>query len=199
MSHPDDLLDGITAILAGRTIAGGAPIDPRLFKLYGVAVGDMDALRTAVRDSDGGKLVEVVKEACAASSKPYPPRNLGTLLRAMDDRKVVIKRTAGGAPGKWPELRPKLLARVEEIKAAHKQRAGCACGPERYCSRCRLSDTNALTGIVTANPELLKTFLKEESWSPLLNSKGEIKRGVDITPAIKILKNQVSMARRPPK
>jgi hypothetical protein len=187
MSRPNDILDGISAILAGRTIAGGATIDPRLFTYYGVEVGDMDALSRAVRDGEGGKLVDVVKVVCAASNQSYPPRNLASLLVAMDERRVVIKRTAGGAPGKWHELRPKLLAMVEHAQTEHKKQTGR-----------RLSDINALTGIVTANPGLLKTFLKEESWSPLLNSKGEIKRGTDIAPAIKNLKNQVSMARRHP-
>jgi hypothetical protein len=176
MSNLDDILDGI-AQMAGRTIAGGGSIDLRVYDLYGVERGDDGALAGAIRDL--GDPTERIRDLCTACGLQYPPPGISALIEAINKRKVVFKRTTGGAPEKWrPQRRQELLAMVERIKAT------------KLCS-----DGDALGEIITENPELLKTFCREKTWRTLLNSKGQLKPRAKIAPVINTLNNQLSIAR----
>jgi hypothetical protein len=189
MSKLGEVSAAIDAIMAGRTLAGGAyyratPEDSKqisslVYDLYGVEHGDIEALKCAIGEQ--GDLMPRLKEACISSGVPFPPPDAATLLRAMDRYKVEFSRTAPGAPTKWTnELYQELLARVDQIKTA---KSGS------------LSDEDALEEMISTNPESLKTFCKEQTWGTLLNSKGKLKSGADITPVVNTLKNQLSKAR----
>ncbi len=108
-----------------------------------------------------------------------------------------LPKDGGGRDKKWIGAYGKqLVEEVEAAKAEHKVNAGCGCGSEKYCRRCKLSDMAALKKMVDSHPTLLERFLKPPDLKKILNRQGKIKAGVDLDPIWTSLKSRLSEARK---